>query len=542
MRCFATILDNPGEPLAQTRYRDPMQLRDLGYSDLVIYPTTGLSGLLQPDTIAAGDIRRWVAEQYEHVEQTIVAATRAGLKVWLTYDAPSLARELVGNAMTCVRDAGVLCPGSPELLDMIGQCVDATLARFADVEGLVLRLGDNDAHRTPYLVGNDLYTPHCARCSEISRVDRLVRYIHFFRELVIDKLGRRLIVRAWNVRPGGLHDDALLAQQVMAKLPDDDRVLLSFKFTQADFWRYQQWNPSSLVCGDRPVIYELECQREFEGKGAMPNYQPPLWRDGMPEVAGGFGLAQAEEKVNLAGLWAWVRGGGYGGPYLSTGGETWIDANVVAVPQLAANPRANLDDLARSWIRDRMGCEDPAAIEAMHQALTHSTQTALESFYIGPYARARNQAWYPSGSFIQDDLIDAEAGRSLIQRLPDNVLDEVIAEKQRAVERVARDRRAIQQAAGGIGRGQGDALVHQMQYTESLVETLSHLLAAMVHHRRQRRRADAAQARALAEAVHHCQSYWNHHQRYANFRGTATAFRSENLWEVTQGLLDDVNA
>jgi len=62
---LATILDNPGEPPAETRYRDPEELRRLGYDGLVIYSTTGLSGLLGHDTIANADIRRWVADQFE---------------------------------------------------------------------------------------------------------------------------------------------------------------------------------------------------------------------------------------------------------------------------------------------------------------------------------------------------------------------------------------------------------------------------------------------------------------------------------------------
>ena len=543
MLTLATILDNPGEPPAETRYRDPNELRRLGYDGLVIYSTTGLSGLLGADTISNADIRRWVADQFDYIEQAISRARQAGLKVWLFFDAPTLARELVGNAMTCTRNDQVLCPASDELLDMSGQSLDALLARLTDIEGVVLRLGESDAHRLPYLIGNDIYSPHCARCSSLGRADRIVRFVRFFHELVVQRLGRKLIVRAWNVRPGGLHDSPELCARVVEQLPDDrENLILSFKFTQTDFWRYQQWNPSSLICGDRPIIYELECQREFEGKGAMPNYQPPLWRDGMTEMDRAIGLAEASRRVNLAGLWAWVRGGGYGGPYLSPEGETWIDANVTAVPQFAANPNCNLDDLARQWIGNRLDCRDASAASALHTALTHSTQTILESFYIGPYARLRKEPWYPSGNFIQYDLIDAEIGWSMIQRLPDAALDEVVAEKQRAVERIAQDRRAIQQVAGNLGQTTAEALVHQMEYTESLVETLRFLLGAMVNYRRMQRRDDDAHRRATAEAVHHCQSYWNHHQRYANFRGTATAFRSDNLWDFTQQMIDRATA
>jgi len=540
MLTLATILDNPGEPPADTRYRDPAELRRLGYNGLVVFQTTGLSGLLGPDTIQSPDLRRWVADQYEKIEQTLDAARAEGLAVYLFYDAPTLARELTGAASTCVKNTEQLCPASDELLDMIGQCVEALFARFPQADGLVLRVGDNDAHRLPYLAGNDLYLPHCSRCGSLEPADRLVRFIRFFYDKVVGQLGRQLITRAWNVRPGGLHDQPELCRKVVDQLPVDENLILSFKFTHTDFWRYQQWNPSSLVCGDRPILYELECQREFEGKGALPNYQPPLWRDGMPELDQPIGLVQAADRVNLAGLWAWVRGGGFGGPYLTSEGETWIDANVVAVPQLAANPRANLDQLARHWIRERLGVTDPGVANALHETLTHSSDNVLESFYIGPYARARKDPWFPSGNFIQDDLIDAEAAWTIVRRLPDEALDEVVAEKQRAVERIARDRRAIQQVAAGLANPSGEALVHQLEYTEALFEALRFLLGAMVQFRRQQRRRDPAAVRAAVEAIHRCQGYWNHHQRYANFRGTATAFRSDNLWELTQTLLDQL--
>ncbi len=533
---LATILDNPGEPLAETRYRDPHELKRLGYDGLVVYATTGLSGLLGADTVASADLRRWVADQYDVVEQIVEDAHAAGLTTWLTYDAPTLARELVGSAMTCARNNSVLCPGSPELLDMSSQCLEALLARFSNVDGVVLRLGDNDAHRLPYLLGNDVYSPHCARCNPLGRGDRVVKWVTAFYDLVVKRLGRRLIVRAWNVRPGGLHDAPELAERVFEQLPVDDDLIFSFKFTQTDFWRYQNWNPSSLRCGDRPVIYELQCQREFEGKGAVPNYQVPLWRDGMSEMDGAFGLAEAAKKVNLAGLWAWVRGGGWGGPFISE--ETWIDANVYAVPKLAANPSADGDKLAQQWVDERLDCRDTSARAALLQTLRHSPQSTLEMFYIGPYARTRTDGWYPSGSFLQDDLLDAEVAWQLIRRLPDGALDEVVAEKQHAVERIAKDRRAVQKTASHLITPSGEALVHEMEYCESLAEALRYLLSAMVTHRRSQRHRDLGASRTIMEAVNHCQSYWNHHQRYANYRGTATAFRSDNLWDFTQQLVD----
>ncbi len=544
MLTLAMILDNPGEQPHPTRYRDPRVLRDLGYTDLIVYSTTGLSGLLGPDTVSAGEMRRWVEEQHESVQKSVAEAAQAGMGVWLTYDAPSLARELVGSAMTCInQNPKSLCPASDELLEMSGQCLEAMLATVKPVEGVVLRLGDNDAAKLPYLLGNDIYAPHCARCSGMGRADRLVRMILYFYELVVQRLGRKLIVRAWNVRPGGMHDNTDVCSRVVERLPEDERLILSFKFTHTDFWRYQQWNPASLNCGDRPIIYELECQREFEAKGAVPDYQVPLWRDGMPEMPGAEGLAEISRRVNLAGLWAWVRGGGWRGPYINRDTETWIDANVVAVPRLAADPRVDAAELAKDWVQQRLKLEDPALVAAVQRVLIESPQTALESFYIGPYAKNHHTPWYPSAHFIQDDQIDAEAAWTIVQHLPDDQLDAVIAEKQAAEARVILAATELRRAAASANATEAVApLLGSLRYTETLVRTLRLFLTGLVAYRRWLRRPDAAVAASAITHMNACQGAWVEHTQRLDARGTATPFSSDNLWDLSQRVIDELHA
>lgn len=549
MHTFAMILDNPGEQPHQTRYRDPAVLRSLGYSDLIIYPTTGLSGLLGPQTLSSPDLRRWVEGQYDSVQQSISEAHRAGLGAWVMYDAPTLAAELVGSAMTCLTPAPgtpgnrTLCPASDELLDMCGQAVEALLARIDGIDGLVLRLGDTDAPKMPYLVGNDVYQPHCSRCASLGRADRLVRFTRFFYDLVVGKLGRKLIVRAWNVRPGGMHDNAELCQRVVSQLPGegDDRLILSFKFTQTDFWRYQRWNPSSLVCGDRPIIYELQCQREFEGKGAVPNWQAPLWRNGMTELDSAVGLADVAGKVNLAGLWAWVRGGGWRGPYINAANETWIDANVYAVPKLAADPKVNPDDLARQWIAERLGVSEPAAAGALLNVLQDSAQNALQMFYIGPYARNRPDPWNPAANFIQDDQIDAEAAWGVVQRLGDAALDEAANEKHAAEQRLSENLRTLQQVSPQLPSALQERLPLSLQYAATLAQTLRSLIGGLVAYRRWTRKPDPALLQLSEKSMRICQSCWVHHTQRIATHGGPSAFSSDDLWDLTQRVIDHLH-
>lgn len=540
MRTFATILNNPGEPPAETHYRDANRLREIGYSDLIIYETTGISGLLEPSGLSSVDMRRWVKEQSENIDEKVQQADKAGLKVWLTIDAPSLIHELVGSAMTCVNQPHTLCPASSELLDMLGECLDSLFSRFNPIEGFVLRLGDTDAHRIPYMKGNDLYSPHCARCANLGRADRLVNWIDYYFKKVVEEHGRKLIVRAWNVRPGGMHDSEELCERVLQRVPKHDDLIFSFKFTKADFWRYQQWNPSSLKCADRPMIYELQCQREFEGKGAIPNYQPLIWRDGMPENDQPCGLSRVVEELNITGLWSWVRGGGWGGPYLTKKNEKWIDANVIAVPKLAQQITTPDSELVKTWLSQYVEEPEDHVLETVQRVLENSVQNIRQLFYIGPYAQQRQNEWYPSGSVIQDDSLDAEAAWTIIQQLPANMLDAVIHEKHQAELRLEEDIQAIRQISGKLG-GIGDEMIRSLEYGITLVKTLHRLLSALVSFRRYRSTSDPVHRELVEKMCDECQHHWAYHQRVASHSNTATAYQSDNLYEVLQRLVDGMN-
>ncbi len=545
---LATLLENPGEPPSDSQYRDPAVLKELGYTGLVVYETTALSGVESPDLLGDGEMRRWVSNHFDHVGQTIEAADRAGLSVYVFYDVPVLPRDVVDRnvaGLTCKHRPSTLCPASEAMLELSARALDAQLRRWPDVAGIALRFGDTDAGRLPYLVGNDLYSPHCPRCSQFGRADRIVALLERFYDLVVRQHGKRLIVRAWNVRPGGLHDSVDLAQRVIDRMPGDeadDRLMLSFKFTHTDFWRYQQWNPCSLLCTERPVIYELQCQREFEGKGGIPNWQAPLWRDGYPETSHESrvnGLAEASKAVNLAGLWAWVRGGGWGGPFVSN--EAWIDANVYAVPRLADDPESESGELGREWIRRRLGVEDEDAASQLLDILAHSPEMIRHAFYIGPAARAKGDPWHPSADWVQDDVLDANAAWRMIQRLPDDQLDAVVAEKQAAAAQIAADRAHLQQLVGDRNHPKLERLLNTLLYTESFFEALRDLLAGLVAYRRYQKSKNAGAADIVRQKLFAAQAHWNHHtQRFSALPGAATAFRERGFWDLTQRILAEV--
>ncbi|MEM1212037.1 MAG: hypothetical protein AAGI68_07030 [Planctomycetota bacterium] len=520
----------------------------------MLYQTAALSGIASPDDVADPELRRWVEHILEKVQRQAEAARAAGLAVYVSYDVIVLPRDVVTrheSAVVSRHRADVLDPMRPKALELSAAALESLLGRLPGVEGVVLRFGDTDAARLPYLMGNDIYSPP----SSAGRADRVVSVLERFHELVVGRLGKRLIARAWNVNPGGLHDTPELAKRVADRLPgdpQDDRFVLSFKYTQTDFWRYQPWNTASQCFGDRPILYELQCQREFEGKGGVPNWQVPVWQDGAnPEDLGRaasdagegsaegvqpLGLRRVGERVNWAGVMAWVRGGGWGGPFL--GHEEWVDANVWAVPKLVDDPELDAEALAGRWVDERMEVGRKPVADALKGILTGSGELARQAFYIGAYARARSDAWHPSADFIQDDVLDVRALWRVIQRLPEAELKGVITEKQAAAEGASRLRADLQLAAGDRRHRDLLPLVNSMLYTESFYEALRDLVAGLVQYRRFVRSADPAQASDARQRLLAAQSHWNHHtQRYGSMAGTATPFRENEFWEITQDVL-----
>lgn len=555
---LASLIENPGEPQVTSRYNDPAQLKDLGYNGLVLFGTTALSGVSRIDEIADREMRRWVEKAAEHVRSRITAASEAGLETYLFYDVLALPTDIVlrNREAYCCSAGGppTLCPASEPAMRRSMEALDALLTDLPEAAGIALRFGETDAHRLPHLVGNDLYSPHCPRCSQLGRADRVVNVIARAYDSVVAKHGKRLIARAWNVRPGGFHDNTELAERIAERLPGDptdDRLVLSFKLTKTDFWRYQQWNPSSLACGGRPVLYELQCQREYEGKGAVPNWQPPLWSHGpiaeelaMNGVADnppdGVGLGAAAQRINLAGVMAWVRGGGWGGPFIKD--ESWVDANAWAVPILADDPATPLADLAKRWATDRLGLSDHSAGKVA-QVLMHSAEAARQAFYMRPYSATKGSAWHPAADWLSDDLLDADACWRMIQRIPVDRLTEAVAEKEHAAATIARDRQALQQLTPEPGERHGSIqhLTNSLAYTQSLYETLRDLVAGLAAYRKWQFEPSDELAATIRRKLADAQTHFNHHtQRHALLPGTATPYREKGFWDLTQRVMDEV--
>ncbi|WP_432800127.1 hypothetical protein [Poriferisphaera sp. WC338] len=542
---LATLIENPGEPLIDSRYHDPSHLKQLGFNGVVLYPTTALSGLNQLEDIKSDEMKRWIKNHTQCVEQEIEKARAAELAVYLFYDMLVLPADIVDlspASINCKNRTDTICPASSKAYDLCMQALETHLQNWRHVDGIVLRFGDTDAPRLPYLLGNDIYSPYCPRCSNLSKLDRITEAINRAYDIIVNHHQKKLIVRAWNVRPNGLHDSIELAQKLAAKLPgdeNDDRLILSFKFTHTDFWRYQTWNKSSLQFGNRPILYELQCQREFEGKGSFCNWQYPIWQNGMPETVEqeqSAGIKNISKHTSFSGIFAWVRGGGWGGPFISS--ESWIDANVYAAIQLADNPETAPEDVASHWVREQLNIQDESVVQIIVKILLDSESMVRQAFYIEPFARKRIDGWYPNADWIQDDVFDADALARLLEKLTAKEAAKALAEKQNVLDMIGRARTQLQQAQNKENRSKIEPLVTSLIYAESLIETITLLIDGLIKHKQFRETRDDSLVQAITQRILSAQSHWNHHtQRIGTLPGAPTPFREKGFWELTQNIL-----
>ena len=154
--------------------------------------------------------------------------------------------------------------------------------------------------------------------------------------------------------------------------------------------------------------------------------------------------------------------------------------NVHAVPHLADRPETDADALSDLWIREHLKIDNPEVATAIKTVLQHSTEMIRQGFYVGPFATDRTSAWHPNGDLIQDDLIDAQAAWRMIQQLPDSKLDQVVAEKQAAVELLDTDHTMLQKLMKKENQSVLDPMMSTLIYTSAMFQTIHNLFEGLI--------------------------------------------------------------
>ncbi len=336
---------NPGDARTQSEFLDPSHLQSLGYTTQVMndFPQAAVTydsfdRSIFPDRSAA---RQWVLNRAVDIDGQIQAAHAAGLKIYYWTDFVVLPKAMVNKYRTLIcNSSGKIDISRSTTQTILRVMIAEMFARFPGIDGLVIRTGECYTQDTPYHTGNNPI---------LNGVSSHLTLIKLLRSEVCVNQNKLLVYRTWDTNgTSGFHANANYYLAVTNAVAPHTNLIFSIKEPAGDFHRMVPFNPT-LGIGQHRQIVEVQCQREYEGKGSSPNYIGKGVIDGWEEYgwmnpAGRpDGLRDLVANPRFAGVWTWSRGGGWDGPYLKD--DLWTDLNAYVVSAWANNPARSEESL-----------------------------------------------------------------------------------------------------------------------------------------------------------------------------------------------------
>ncbi|MBQ3807433.1 MAG: FAD-dependent oxidoreductase [Kiritimatiellae bacterium] len=331
---------NPGEPLIVSVYNDPGELAARGYDAMVVnefvFPQCAVTfDAFDPRVFPEGsESRTWVVAQRKRMREKATACHAAGLKCYYFMDIAVLPERLVAlhRDELCDR-TGRITFAKPMTERVHRMMLDELFTVLPELDGVVVRTGETYLNNTPWHVGNG----PCDYANDLEGSKEVhVRLLNLLRDEVCVKKNRRVYYRTWDF--GYFHTRPEYYLSVADRVAPHENLFLSVKHTKGDYLRTFAFNPTLGIGRHRQVV-EVQCAREYEGKGAFPNYIGASVVDGFEENDGDPGFTSLGDFARsplFAGVWTWSRGGGSHGPFLKN--EFWCDMNARVLADWAKNP------------------------------------------------------------------------------------------------------------------------------------------------------------------------------------------------------------
>ncbi len=326
------VHNNPGEEPFVTHYNDAAFLKSLGYTGKTFELFEGAQfginwSAVDPDILPTGSPDRiWVDAKAAELDKLYSSAKAAGLDVYCHTDMVVLPKRLVEKYHLASTFGDVSNPNTQKYLRA---AIRQMFHRFPQLDGLVIRIGETYLQGAPF---------HQGAISNKADPDKtIIPLMNLLRDEVCVKLNKRILFRAWN----SFDTDAAKYERVSACVDPHPNLFIVVKHCEGDFHR---GNPFSKVLGigRHPQLVEVQCQREYEGKGAYPNYIAHGAIEGFEEHHG-QSLRKLWSNPRIAGLSTWSRGGGWKGPYITN--ELWCDLNAYVMAKWAQNPARAEEDI-----------------------------------------------------------------------------------------------------------------------------------------------------------------------------------------------------
>jgi hypothetical protein len=338
---------NPGEAPYETKYNDPAVIKEMGYNGKVYFlfesPALAINWeSVDKDILPKGtEDRKWVDAKATQIKKMHAACKAEDMAIYAMSDLVLFPKRLIEKYK--IQDTF----GNPndELTEKLVRAqINEMFDQFPDLDGLVVRIGETYLHDAPYHKGaiDDKTNPQ----------KTIIPLINILKEEICEKRDKQLIFRTWGAFDTNMDDYLAVSEGV----EPHKNLIISIKHCEGDFHRANNFS-KVIGQGRHKQIIEVQSAREYEGKGAYPNYIANGVIDGFEEHA-----RMPEEQINsiqefvntkpelYAGIWTWTRGGGWNGPYVKD--ELWCDLNSWVMAQWGQNT-----DKSEEFIFDRYATE-----------------------------------------------------------------------------------------------------------------------------------------------------------------------------------------
>jgi alpha-L-fucosidase len=433
------VYNNPGQPPRESKFNNPEYLKALGFNSMVPhwYVQCGITyDLLEKGVVAEiSDERQWIDKNAATLKEKIRAAKKAGIEVYPFTDFmvvpksvwAKFGKQMVGEAFREKAVSGEYHQPdiNQEMTKKILRIqIEEIFQTFPELDGLMLRFGETYLHDTPFHLGGSPLNLKGA-----DGIAGHIQMIKLLREEVCVKRNKKLFYRTWDFG-NFFHENPAVYRAITDSIEPHQNLIFSVKHVKGDFLRTLAFNPT-LSIGNHQQIVEVQCQREYEGKGAYPNYIAKGVIDGFEEYAHLMksgkpqSLNAIKDSTQFAGVWTWSRGGGWLGPYIKN--EFWTELNAFVMAKWAQNTAIPEEMIFRDFARMKGIPEED--ISKFRAICLLSEKAVLRGKY-SKYGGGYNLTW------TRDEFINgAGAVQGFIKKVSDEgLVEKVLNEKLESVE------------------------------------------------------------------------------------------------------------
>ena len=399
---LSMVHNNPGEPPFDTKFNNPDVLNKYGYNGqvfkhintIITFDSLGL------DLFSDGSKEKeWLDDFSLSIKNEIRLAKETGLSVFYHIDLFILPKKLVEHYRDEICDEnGKISIDKEMTLQLHRVLLDELFSVYPDVDGLIIRVGETYLHDTPYHTGNGAVKYG----DKDTEKRQFVKLLEFLREEVCVKHNKKLIFRTWDCFNDRFHTNLQYYLDITDRIETHKNLYFSMKYTALDFWRNVKWN-DCLTRGKHQQVIEIQCQREYEGKGAYPSYV-------MDSVINGdncnntvIGIKDVIDHPLIKGVYTWPRGGGWYGPYSPN--EFWSDINTYVIANYSADTSQAEKDIFCRFVKEKMNLSEVDA-DKFRKLCLIANEAILRSRYIECYDKVTlNESVMPCCNWMRDDML-----------------------------------------------------------------------------------------------------------------------------------------